>query len=116
MVENELRQLVEDLLKEVRELRGGTGLPSVLTKQRAARELSISLSKLKGLIRAGDIAVCDVGKTTMVPASEVLRLAKAMRRVAPQRARPVKRTRQQGLNPAEEAAKVRGALKKKPTR
>lgn len=50
-------------------------LPRVLTKERAAKELSISLSKLKRLLRDGVLMSVAVGRRRMVPAVEIERLA-----------------------------------------
>lgn len=111
-----LQGLLERLLMEVQALRADPGrLPTVLTKKRAAAELSISLSKLKGLIRAGEILVCEVGGTTGVPASEVRRIAATLRESKAPRPRTARRTRPAGraLNPAEEARRVRDALRKR---
>lgn len=115
MTDADLLAEVRRILREVQELRGVVEkrLPTVLTKQRAAQELSISLSKLKGLIRSGELMVCEVGRTSMVPASEVQRLAASARREAAA-ARPARpRKPKHSTSPAEEAAKARRALKKK---
>ena len=50
-------------------------LPTVLRQQRAAKELDVSLSKLKQLIRSHQILTVVVGKTKMVPLSEIRRLS-----------------------------------------
>lgn len=50
-------------------------LPHVLTMERAAEELSIGLTKLKGLVRSGELLACTVGLRKMIPSSEVRRLA-----------------------------------------
>ncbi|MBN1208967.1 MAG: helix-turn-helix domain-containing protein [Myxococcaceae bacterium] len=109
-----LERMLEELLAEVREVRSWGALPTVLTKRRAARELGVSPSKLKQLIRRGELAVCQVGRSTMVPASEVQRIAASARRkpAAPGRARKEKRP----TSPAEEARAVRSALKDSPRR
>lgn len=112
-----METVLRDLLAEVREARTWAALPTVLTKRRAARELSISLSKLKALIRDGELSVCEVGRSTMVPASEVLRIADSARReeaTATQRPRQSRKAR--GTSPVEEARKVRQSLKKHPRR
>lgn len=67
--------MLEVLLAEIRSIRSEQRLPTVLSKKLAARELSISVSKLKALIRAGDILTCKIGRTTGVPSSEIVRLA-----------------------------------------
>jgi hypothetical protein len=114
--ESRLELLLEELLVELREIRQTRRLPAVLSKKRAAQELSISLSKLKGLIRSGDIMVCEVGDTTMVPSSEIRRITEAAQAPAsPSRSpRPSRTARKvtKPASPAEEARKVRVALKR----
>lgn len=101
------------LLEEIRALRDLQGLPTILTKKRAARELGVSLSKLKALIRTGEIAICGVGRTSMVPASEVRRIAASARREAAPPARPARARKAKHAGAAEEASAVRAALKKR---
>lgn len=72
---NEVETKLDELLNEIRGLKREAGLPTVLTKRRAAKELSIGLTKLEQLIAGGQIATCDVGDRKMVPASEIARLA-----------------------------------------
>ncbi len=103
------------LLEEIRTLRDLQGLPTILTKKRAARELGVSLSKLKGLMRRGELAVCEVGRTTMIPASEVTRIADAKRFLTePTGARSSSTRTRRGAPRGEptEAQKIRAALKK----
>lgn len=51
-------------------------LPHVLNRKEAARELSISLSRLKAMIRDGEISqTLPLGKVRGIPRSEILRLA-----------------------------------------
>lgn len=110
--EPQLEALLKELLVELRASGlGHGGLPSVLSKRRAARELDISLSKLKALIRDGALMVCEVGSATMVPASEVRRIADSARRVAVAPGRPVRKVKRSGAT--EEARAVRAALKKR---
>lgn len=73
---------VELVLEEIRSLRAevaavglGRGLPQVLTMKRAAEELSVSESTLKGMIRASEVLTVQVGKRRMVPSSEIHRIA-----------------------------------------
>jgi hypothetical protein len=81
-----VEQLLVDLIAEVRALKEkvDTGLPAVLNKKRAARELDISVSKLKGMIQRGQISTCAVGDTTGISRSEIQRIAKS----TPPRRRP----------------------------
>lgn len=108
--------LVHQLVAEVRALRDSLGgeLPTVLSKRRAARELDISLSKLKGLIRRGELMTCEVGRTTMVPASEVRRIAESARRQPAAQVPPAPaRKRRKATTPAQEARTIRAAVKRK---
>ncbi|QQR47795.1 hypothetical protein JKA73_17830 [Myxococcus xanthus] len=110
-----LQGLLERLLLEVQALRGGMDkpLPTVLTKKRAAEELSVSLSKLKAMIRSGEILVCEVGSTTGVPSSEIRRIAAARSSVkAPRPSGARARSSRRATSPTEEAAQVRAALRK----
>ncbi len=52
-----------------------TDLPSVLTKEAAAFELSISVKTLSRMIKAGLVSTVPINKREMVPASEIRRLA-----------------------------------------
>lgn len=54
-------------------------LPTVLTRQRAAEELSISVTTLQRLIRRGDVLTVMVLDRAMVPKSEVQKYATATR-------------------------------------
>jgi hypothetical protein len=81
-------------------------MPQVLTRERAAQELSISLTTLKQLIKSKQLATVLVGKRQMVPASEVMRLAKpALRKVK----QPLRRAM---TSAADEVSAVRELLKK----
>jgi hypothetical protein len=76
-VEKSLEQVIRELYVEVQSLRAqvASPLPVVLTRKRAAEELSISESKLKGMIRNGDIRACSVGGKPGIPSAEVRRIA-----------------------------------------
>lgn len=50
-------------------------LPQVLSMERAAKELSIGITKLKRLVRDGVVLTCTVGLRRMIPSSEVRKLA-----------------------------------------
>jgi len=73
-MEQEFRRLNEAIAK-ITERLGGTDLPMVLTRERAAKELSVSVSTLKKLIREGKVFTVEIGRRRMVPSAEVLRLA-----------------------------------------
>ncbi len=62
-------------LEEIHEEQGFAGLPTVVTMQRAARELSVSTTTLKLMIRRRELMTVPIGKRQMVPASEIRRLA-----------------------------------------
>jgi hypothetical protein len=119
MSEQSLEETIRSLMREVQLLRADlqrqAQRPVILSKKRAATELSISLSKLKTLIRTGEISVCEVGRTTMVPASEVARLAEARKsRTAPvpSRSRPATARKASPAAARSEADKIRAALRK----
>jgi hypothetical protein len=106
-------QVLEQLLMELREMRArleeGPSLPAALKRTRAARELSISVRKLRDMERSGDILTCEIGDSTMIPRSEVERLS------APVRSTPKPRTsggRPRARSSAEEAQALRRALRK----
>jgi excisionase family DNA binding protein len=65
---------MEQVLAELRALVAGAFLPQAMDYERAARELSISVSQLRKLIRRGELAVVMIGRRPKVPASEVRRL------------------------------------------
>lgn len=66
----------EELLEMLRrEFRDANSKPLVLTKRRAAQELSVGLTKLEQLIKGGLIIPVKIGAAKMIPMSEILRLA-----------------------------------------
>lgn len=113
-VEEQLQELLV-LVRDLAVRHEGQGLPVLLGYPSAAAQLSISVSKLKGLVRSGELRTSTVGRRKMIPLSEVLRVA------APEepfhkpnsRGRPGKGPRGGAplLSPKEEAAKLRAALK-----
>ena len=104
-------ETLEQLLREVRELReriDAPALPAALTIARAAQELSVSVRKLREMIAEGRVLTCEIGRTRMVPRTEIERLA------TPQQAAPKARAaraapRRGGAK--SEAAKLREALR-----
>lgn len=86
-------------------------LPSVLTFKRAAFELSIGLTKLKSLVRAGKIATCEVGDRKGIPSSEILRIARPQGASAPMRSGGRKAQPKYDVNA--ELAKLDAATKKR---
>lgn len=106
--------LLEQLLREVRELRAhmneGPSLPAVLTRKRAARELSISARKLRDMEKSGDVLTCEIGDSTMIPRSEIERLATPTR--VPKKSRtPSAAPARGGAAATREAAALRKALR-----
>ncbi len=88
-------------------------LPLVLTKKRAAKELSIGITKLKGLISAGLITTIMMDRVSMISTREVRRVAtdgthpaKAPRGKAPPRPRKASKT----STAAEEVERARELL------
>lgn len=77
-------------------------------KKEAARLLSRSLSTIKGMLRRGELAPAKVAGRTMIPYSELLRVATPQER-AHLVGTPTMRERPQRVD--SEAAKIRAALK-----
>lgn len=115
MTQDDLRQieerLVSRILQELSRLVEHP-LPTVLTKKAAMKELSISKSKMAGLIKAGALQTCTVGRVEMIPRSEVLRLSRPR---APNSgaSRSAKRGKAAPPDGRTEAQKIRAALRKR---
>lgn len=75
-IEEQLSVLAASLGRVVERLDTEGTLPKVLTKRRAAKELSISLSKLNRLIRDGRLLTVEIGRRRMIPSTEVEKLAR----------------------------------------
>lgn len=75
-LEDLLGELRQDMQRWAERMVSPPGLPTVLTKKRAMEELSIKPTKFKNMVSAGLIATCKVGDASMVPASEIYRLAR----------------------------------------
>jgi hypothetical protein len=107
-IEEQLRALSASLGQVIERL--GTepkALPRVLTKERAALELSISITKLNRLIRSGRLLMVQIGERQMIPSTEVERVATPV--VRPTNHKETKRTpRAEGKT---EAEKVFAALR-----
>ena len=103
---------MEQLLAELRVLVAGAALPQALDYERAARELSISVSQLRKLIRAGDVAIVMIGKRPKVPASEVRRLCSVKPLPTVPRATS-KQYGREGYDTKSEAAKARASLRRR---
>lgn len=105
-------ETLEQLLREVRELReriDAPALPAALTIARAAQELSISVRTLRRMIAEGRVLTCEIGRVRMIPRTEIERLTTPQIPVPePRRPRPGPRRG----SPKAEAAKVRAALKR----
>lgn len=105
---------MEQLLAELRALRAevtGAALPQALDYERAARELSVSVSQLRKLIRHGDIATVMVGRRAKVPASEVRRLV-AVKELKASRPSPLKHYAEKG-DAKSEAEKIRALARRR---
>lgn len=114
-VEAELRAIREEMARLNARLEvTGSALPPLLTKRAAAAALSVSLSKLKQLIRSHVVLTVMLDKRAMVPASEVQRLA-TPRSGQPPSVRQASRRKQvpQGLTGAAGAAALRASLRKR---
>lgn len=74
MTEVEMQDVVERLLAEIRTI-ATPRLPTVLTKDVAARELSVSRKTLDRMVKDGRIQTCDLGMKAGggIPRSEVER-------------------------------------------
>lgn len=79
----ELMAAVRLAVREEMQRIGGSQLPTVLDYKQAARELSVSPSTLKSMVKSGAIQRCDRGLGGVgIPKDEILRFA-ALRREAP---------------------------------
>lgn len=111
----QLGELVGAVREMMRRVDAGR-LPSLLTQQMAAKEFSISLSKLKGLIRDGTLQTVKIGGKghPMVSADEIRRCVNQWTReqsvTRPGRRR---KTPPGKYDAKEEAAKLAEALKKR---
>jgi hypothetical protein len=114
-----LDELLKELRDEVRELRKKMSmpLPRVLTQSMAAEQLSISVSKLKGMIRAGGIATCTVGDRKMIPLTEIERIARPSKDGATEAPPPPRtsggRKKASTYDAAAEAAAIRASLRQR---
>lgn len=70
----QIREEIGRIAERLVERPGGT-LPRVLTKDQAAKQLSISVRKLRGLIRDGLVVTVPIGRRNLIPLSEVERMA-----------------------------------------
>ncbi len=73
-VEGLVSRLVAVLTALAEKMSGQKGLPSILTPQRVALELSCSVSKVRAMIREGELATVRVGGRLGVPSREIERL------------------------------------------
>lgn len=113
MSSEELKSQLEGLYELIRNMQTVARLPTVLTKENAARELAdISLRTLNRMIADGEILTVEISPGRVgIPRSEIERLAKPKTvavRAAGGNRRP-KPTSDGGLT---EAEKIRAALKK----
>lgn len=103
---------MEQVLAELRALVAGASLPAALDYERAARELSVSVSQLRKLIRHGDIAVVMVGRRPKVPASEIRRLTAVKTEAATPRT-PLKQHADGRSTAKSEAEKIRALARRR---
>jgi hypothetical protein len=108
-----VEQLLGELIAQVRMMseRMEPGLPLVLNKRRAARELDISPSKLKGMIQRGQISTCRVGASTGIPRAELERLARIV--TDPTRPGPLPPRRAGRKKPGSQSSAIRDLAKRK---
>jgi len=106
-------EMLAELLREVRSLLDAgvrRDLPSALTIARAAEELSVSVRKLRRMVSEGEIFACEVGRTRMIPRSEIERLTTPQE--APRRAPRRVAARRGASSPRAEAERLRAALRR----
>lgn len=110
-----LESKLEELFAQVKALndRWEKPLPSVLTKRMAAKELSISVSKLKGMIARGLIMECEVGDSMGIPSSEIRRIAESARSSAPKPRTSGGRPKAKKYNARAEAADLKEELRRR---
>lgn len=100
-----IRLAVQEVLKQER---GTSEQPRTMRYQKAAKMLDVSVSKVKSLVKSGEIIPVWVGGRKMIPLSEIERIStptlsgKAAKSAAVPRAR---------FDPKAEAAELRAALK-----
>ena len=98
------QERMEKALAELRAKRGEEDNPRALSIPRAAKRLGRSATTVRRLIRAGAILTVTIGKTRMVPISEI-----DGRTVPADRpARRTGRAKRDGYSAKDEAAKLRG--------
>lgn len=107
--------LLAQLRDEVRQLREKVEapLPRMLTYERAAHELSVSMSKLKQLVRAGALATCEVGKRKYIPLIEIERIERSATFSGKSARPPRSPAGKKPYNAAEEAAKARALTRQR---
>lgn len=75
-------EMLAALRAEMHDLAQGR-LPVVVTYKRAAFELSVGLTKLRAMIKAGHIQTCELMDRRGIPSSEIYRIAGAKTAVRP---------------------------------
>lgn len=108
----DIQQIVLLVMEETHRLHHlETSLPAVLKLSHAARQLDMSVAKLKSLVAAGKIATSeDLGGKYGIPRSEILRLSKP-RYLRRSRARAGGRPSKMARSAMSEAEKIKAALK-----
>lgn len=114
---SQMEKHLEGLISQAREVMDGlkwaSTLPTVLSMKLAARELSCSASKIKLMVRKGQLLRCPVGDSWGIPKQEILRIAqmRETKRAPKVRAGTAKqRTAKDALS---DAAAFRASLRKK---
>lgn len=84
-VARDLRRLMElvndEITPELKRLaeKVESPMPPILPYRLAAQKMSIGSTKLKSMVRTGEISNCLVGQRKMIPSSEIYRLSQPIR-------------------------------------
>lgn len=75
MTIDEQLALIREEIGRLHKQTGSRGIPTVLTMERAAFEISRSQTSLRQMIKRRELMTVVIGKTRMVPASEIRRIS-----------------------------------------
>lgn len=111
----EIKQMLREVILELRKLTGRPAEEVSVTRKEAARRMGMSLSKLNGRIRAGEIATCrDVH---LIPVAEIRRYSQRSDEVTQEQEAPtalsIAHRKSSTYNAKAEAEKIRALAKKK---
>jgi hypothetical protein len=106
-IEQQLRELFAEIRRLQDKVEGA--LPVMLTYAAAAKQLSISATTLKEMVRHGRIRTAIINHRRMVPASELYRVALPAEDPKP---KPVARRNRKAIAMAD-AAELRASMKRK---